>query len=76
MTKAQEESGKGKTAYNVEAKRKEMPAFRPSDIIVDWEQNTSNACIYKLDGAPCCYCDDDVVDLVSKDDPTSLLNQG
>jgi hypothetical protein len=63
-------------ADDLDMGRGEMPKFRPSDVIVNWHQNTSRAPFYKWKGVECCFCEDDVADLTDPDDETSILRAG
>ena len=55
-----------KRAYDtsLDVTRKELMAFRPSEVQVDWRRNTSRAAIYSFEGRPCSYRPEDVEDLV------------
>lgn len=79
MTKEQEAKGRGKTAYgDLDVTRKEMVAPWPGDIVVDWTRNTSRGCLpgRTFKGAPCCFVEADVEDLVLPVAALALIKAG
>lgn len=50
-----------KTGFStkMDVKHARMERLWPKDVIVDYAENTSRACLYTYDGKPCCFREDE-----------------